>query len=168
MKTMSEIQIEQRAWSERNFGTHPSWHPLLGMQEEAGELAHAYLKRAQGIRGTKEQHDAAIKDAIGDIMIYLMDFCSCLGVQLVDEWFERATLFDSMSHRPLIAIQANVGVFSRNWLLGLTDQTVVLQAFIARLQEFCSSESIDLKAVVNETWETVSKRDWKKNATDGT
>ena len=41
-RTLSDIQTEQLLWSERNFGNHPAWHPLLGIQEEAGELAHAF------------------------------------------------------------------------------------------------------------------------------
>ena len=80
-RTLSDIQTEQLLWSERNFGNHPAWHPLLGIQEEAGELAHAFLKRTQGIRKNQD-HDAAIRDAVGDIVIYLMDFCSCEGIDL--------------------------------------------------------------------------------------
>jgi len=80
-QTLADIQTEQRLWSLRNFGGHPAWHPLLGIQEEAGELAHAFLKRTQGIR-KNQNHDAAIRDAVGDIVIYLMDFCSCEGIDL--------------------------------------------------------------------------------------
>jgi len=80
-RTLSEIQTDQILWSEWNFGNHPAWHPLLGIQEEVGELAHAFLKRTQGIRKNQD-HDAAIRDAVGDIVIYLMDFCSCEGIDL--------------------------------------------------------------------------------------
>lgn len=80
-RTLSEIQTDQILWSEWNFGKHPAWHPLLGIQEEVGELAHAFLKRTQGIRKNQD-HDAAIRDAVGDIVIYLMDFCSCEGIDL--------------------------------------------------------------------------------------
>jgi NTP pyrophosphatase (non-canonical NTP hydrolase) len=66
----------------RNFGPHPAWHPLLGAVEEIGELAHSFLKAEQGIRGTKEEHEAAAKDAVADTIIYLADFCSCVGFDL--------------------------------------------------------------------------------------
>ena len=67
-------------WQIKNFpGNENSWHPLLGLQEELGELSHAYLKRAQGIR-INEKHDENIKDAVGDIFIYLLDFCRREGI----------------------------------------------------------------------------------------
>ena len=67
-------------WQIKNFpGNENSWHPLLGLQEELGELSHAYLKRAQGIR-VNEKHDENIKDAVGDIFIYLLDFCRREGI----------------------------------------------------------------------------------------
>jgi len=62
----------------------PAWHAILGVVEEVGELSHAYLKREQGIRGTREQHDASIVDAVGDIVLFLSGFCSVEGIDLMD------------------------------------------------------------------------------------
>jgi len=76
------IQNEQKPWVEHNFGTHrPAWQPLLGAVEELGELAHAFLKRDQGIR-VNEYHKLSIEDALGDIVIYLMDFASAEDIDL--------------------------------------------------------------------------------------
>jgi NTP pyrophosphatase (non-canonical NTP hydrolase) len=47
----------------------------VGVQEEVGELAHAFLKAHQGIR-TSEDHAAAERDAVADIVVYLADFCN--------------------------------------------------------------------------------------------
>ena len=82
MKTLRDIQVEQKKWSEHNFGSHPAWQPLLGIAEECGELCHAVLKQTQGIRGTSAEHTEAMKDACADIMIYLCDFASCKGIDL--------------------------------------------------------------------------------------
>jgi len=82
MGVIAEIQAEQRAWARRNFGPGNSTHSLLGVAEEAGELAHAHLKRAQGIRHDAADYEAKAKDAIGDIIIYLMDYCSTEGWDL--------------------------------------------------------------------------------------
>ena len=81
--TIEEIQQEVAAWVSHNFPNHHSWHPILGMQEELGELSHAYLKRTQGVR-TTENHDAAIEDAVGDLLIYLLDFCNTQGIDARD------------------------------------------------------------------------------------
>ena len=80
-KTLSEIQTEKIAWVQHNFKDRKSWHPLLGLQEEVGELAHHYLKREQGIR-INEDHAAGIKDSVADIVIYLLDFCTAEGINL--------------------------------------------------------------------------------------
>ena len=81
--SLRKIQTDQAAWSKKNFGIHPSWQPLLGVSEEVGELCHAYLKRTQAIRNS-EDHDAKLRDAVGDLVIYLCDFCSCEGIDLED------------------------------------------------------------------------------------
>lgn len=171
MKTLQEIQKEHREWSLKNFGEHPTWHPLLGIQEEIGELAHAYLKREQGIRGTREEHDAAIKDAVGDVMIYLMGYCSCWDSVL---WLPappprgRAKSYGGD--------QDVDNLFYLGWSLGEICQNEItvgppteqqLRDFVDILLDFCETQDIDLLTVVNETWDRVSKRDWTKNKVDG-
>jgi NTP pyrophosphatase (non-canonical NTP hydrolase) len=51
------------------------------MQEELGELSHAFLKKHQRIR-MDEDHDAAMVDAIGDLVIYLAGFCNAAHLDL--------------------------------------------------------------------------------------
>lgn len=80
--TFTELQAEVAKWSLANFGHAPAWHPLLGIGEEVGELNHAFLKAAQGIRGTAEEHRQAAADAVGDIAIYLADFCHRYGLDM--------------------------------------------------------------------------------------
>ena len=77
--TLDEIQKEQAVWSARNFPGAEDYYPLLGAVEELGELAHAHLKGIQGIRGSAEDHAKAARDAVGDVVIYLLDYCSRRG-----------------------------------------------------------------------------------------
>src|SRR5262245_2028022 len=61
---LSRTQAEIYEWSTRNFGnpveiTYNIWS-FLGMVEEVGEIAHAILKYSQEIRGTREEHEAAV------------------------------------------------------------------------------------------------------------
>ncbi len=69
------LQAQVGLWSRRNFPKNKPYFPLLGAFEECGELAHAHLKQEQGIRGTIAEHEAAKKDAVADIVIYLADYC---------------------------------------------------------------------------------------------
>ena len=83
MKQLEVLQDEQYEWSRRNFGPQDAVLPLLGVAEEVGELCHAVLKQRQGIR-VNEDHLAMEKDAIGDIVIYLMDYCNRRGYNLLE------------------------------------------------------------------------------------
>ncbi len=81
MLTFRKLQDEQRPWVKHNFDGRPPYFPLLGTMEELGELAHAHLKQEQGIR-TNEDHEAKAKDAVGDIIICLADYCTARGFDL--------------------------------------------------------------------------------------
>jgi NTP pyrophosphatase (non-canonical NTP hydrolase) len=87
--TLDKLQFELRKWQQHNFPNRERWEPLMGVAEEVGELSHAHLKKHQGIR-LEEDHDATAQDAIGDIVIYLADYCNARGFNLgeivTDTW----------------------------------------------------------------------------------
>lgn len=76
-----ELQEEIGDWAKRNFPGAEPWTCLLGLQEELGELSHAWLKRRQKIR-QEEDHVANIGDSVGDIFVYLAHFCELEGLDL--------------------------------------------------------------------------------------
>ena len=80
---LQKIQAEHVVWEHENFGEGEVWHSILGLTEEVGELCHAYLKDTQGIR-TNEDHGDKLKDAAGDIVIYLVSFCNKMNFDLSD------------------------------------------------------------------------------------
>lgn len=79
---LKQFQKEQAAWSHKNFGKQQPFEPLLGLGEELGELFHSYLKRHQGIRGSAAEHEKKMKDAVGDIQIFLSSFCTLMEFDL--------------------------------------------------------------------------------------
>jgi NTP pyrophosphatase (non-canonical NTP hydrolase) len=87
-----KFQTVHNVWRKVNFPYSRKVDPLLGLVEEVGELSHAVLKQRQGIRGTSDDHESAKRDAIGDIFIYLVDFCNREGVDIerciVEAWGE--------------------------------------------------------------------------------
>jgi len=79
------LQRQVAAWSERNFPDQPAENPLLGVGEEYGELTHAVLKDKQGIRlDESDVSTEAEMDAVGDMVIFLADFCSRRGYNIGD------------------------------------------------------------------------------------
>ena len=73
---LDDLQQEIAVWQDRNFATTGATELLLGVAEEVGELSHAHLKGVQGIRHSRNQIREMKKDAVGDILIYLMNYCS--------------------------------------------------------------------------------------------
>jgi NTP pyrophosphatase (non-canonical NTP hydrolase) len=82
--TFERLQTENLVWAYRNFGPErEKWRrSFMGVVEEVGELSHALLKQEQGIRGTREEHEALAKDAVADIIIFLADLCNRRGWSL--------------------------------------------------------------------------------------
>ena len=77
--SLSQLQAEGWKWVQHNFPNGKPYQPLLGVAEEVGELAHAHLKAEQGIRNTTSEDK---EDAIGDIIIYLADYCNRNGLDI--------------------------------------------------------------------------------------
>lgn len=104
MKEIRQIQKEHRQWGELNFPKtidNPLFQ-LLGVQEEVGELSHAELKKAQGIRHTAQECDEMARDAVGDIIIFLMSYCTAKGWDLheiVDETWDEVIQRDWVKFR---------------------------------------------------------------------
>ena len=97
MLSLNELTKEVGMWANQNFQTRPLHRAVLGICEEAGELAHAQLKLEQGIRGTRVEHIAEMKDALGDLMIYMADLCYLRGFdfeEIVRETWQKVSQRD--------------------------------------------------------------------------
>lgn len=83
---LQRFQAVAHKWRQHNFPNADPTQQALGVAEEMGELAHAHLKHVQGIRDgvDDEATEALEKDAIGDIMMYLLGYCSYRGFELAD------------------------------------------------------------------------------------
>jgi NTP pyrophosphatase (non-canonical NTP hydrolase) len=103
LDTRSEIAALQDAvivWNGRNFpGTTAELH-VLGLCEESGELARAALKRAQGIRGTRDEWHAEIGKELGDVFIKLCCVAAAYGFDLRSAVVER---WNDISRRDFVA-----------------------------------------------------------------
>jgi len=86
---MKQTQEQIGEWQDRNFPGSTADEMFLGIVEEVGELAHARLKGAQGLLSHQVEAET---DAIGDILIFLMNYCNkrgfCLEGILASTWEE--------------------------------------------------------------------------------
>jgi NTP pyrophosphatase (non-canonical NTP hydrolase) len=101
---LDRLQRQRKPWGEHNFPDATPEDQIIGAIEELGELAHANLKRRQGIRGTEAEHTDAERDAIGDIIIYLTGYCINRGFSIA-ECVERA--WNEVKDRDWIANKDN-------------------------------------------------------------
>lgn len=80
-------------WSDYNFGRpgDPNYVDTgpAGLAEEVGELCRAWVKRAQGIRGTREEWDAEFRKEAADVFIKLAQVCYGEGFSLQEAIAER-------------------------------------------------------------------------------
>lgn len=80
---LSDFQYDLNEWLSHTFPDSTTDDQLIGIGEEFGELCHAHLKLKQKIR-MEENHEENIKDAIGDITIFLINYCNKKKINFVD------------------------------------------------------------------------------------
>ena len=149
----NKLQKEHKEWSIKNFGEQDIEDYQLGLIEEVGELAHSVLKRKQGIRNN-ENHDEMIKDAIGDITIYLIGFCNCKNIDIEKVNINTYSIENSIVSQ--ISYLISDLIKHRNLFCVIH--------LLSSLKSFCKSENIDYEQTVLDTWKNVvQKRDWKEN-----
>ena len=165
-ETLQDLQESLYDWQGYNFGEDQDNElVLLGVCEEAGELCHSHLKLEQAIRGTPAQHEADIQDAIGDIMIYLLNYVSGLG-----EVFPSFVAKDGVEKIEDLTIVRKT-IFSVYRTIGkLADDPenmTRVQHVTASLIHLCAIKGLDLESIVRKTWAHIGKRDWKQFPENG-
>jgi NTP pyrophosphatase (non-canonical NTP hydrolase) len=82
--SLDMFQVQVCKWAKKNFPGEEIHHLVYGMMEELGELVHAHLKAEVGIRGTKKEHLAEAKDAVGDLLVFMAEYCFLMGISMHD------------------------------------------------------------------------------------
>ncbi len=87
---ITPLQADIATWAHRNFPSESAWTCLLGVVEEIGELSHIELKHHMGIRYEDDEVNEKVLDAVGDITIFLMSYCThrniCFTQAVLDVW----------------------------------------------------------------------------------
>jgi hypothetical protein len=165
-----KVMKEQKAWSLHNFGpTTPENQsdPLIGVIEELGELAHAVLKKKQGIRGTPEEHNAAMFDAVGDMQIFLLDAMNRFGIPFSPQFADRlpGCAEDSRNKQKSFLWHA-ANITTCCFPAGYEESSeesreAAVRQILCNIWALAGSLGVDPLAALVQTWEnTVSKRDW--------
>lgn len=165
---------ERNEWVDRNFPDSYKTDTLLGVIEELGELAHAHLKAKQGIRGTQKEHDEAAKDAIGDLVVYLMGVMSYENIADRIDYEPRLEHIDRAFGRELalFALASEVGRLSGYIPPGgaqAIPETMVfrVEQVLCLCHVYCAYRYWDFEDIVTKTWDHVKQRDWNAHREEG-
>lgn len=175
MKDIVIIQKEAFEWTVRNFPNQSSEDPFEGMIEELGEYCHADLKERQGIR--KKDYKALRIDAIGDFAIYLLNYLSLKNFSLKSDIYRTAiSYYDSRTYNYILDGMSTEEIHSLCRIKILKDlydlriefsrpNQISLQplySLLINLMVLSNVNDSNLLKILNDTWESVSKRDWIK------
>lgn len=154
--SLSKMQEEVSSWAIYNFGEQDAYRPLLGIFEELGEYAFA----------RDSLSPAGMRDAIGDMGIYILHYCSIRGWSSAELWDCRVgptgpdmEVVRSLSHSHLKGAQNIRGGSAKHdfWL------KQELSKLFWRLDQASIDLGGDFLRIIHNTWEIVKQRDWKKN-----
>jgi NTP pyrophosphatase (non-canonical NTP hydrolase) len=95
---MDELQGRVATWEEANFPQCEEWELILGVCEEAGELAQNFLKMHRRIRAEEFTPDS-MKDAIGDLLVYAAGVCNRHGWGLREIFEQTVTTVETRRWR---------------------------------------------------------------------
>lgn len=179
LAALALMQEHHLAWETGNFGPQPIWVPLNGVVEEAGELFRSYLKIFQGIRGDVSKHKHDAKDAVGDILVFTLSYCTKMGLKMADILKERGPFSSApvdevwTPHQDgLFAIQKAVYRLVEAHIEGLDIEEVKARVYglMVALQVF-SDKFLDGTHALDHmfmAWDEVKRREWKVNPWNGT
>lgn len=171
MTTFEQLQEEVGIWAYKNFGVQPSHWCLKGALEEFGELCTSDLKTDQGLADTPKYKkrgtvgEEAEKDAIGDIVIYLMDYCYRTEQQVDFAHIPPEIRWGDTTKDQALAMVGNGLAHAYKAAVNDGMPWVIeagLAAAVRGLKLYCRAKDYDFNECVFDAAEEVLGRDWNK------
>jgi NTP pyrophosphatase (non-canonical NTP hydrolase) len=160
-----EIQKEQSVWALKNFGVQQLYHMALGLIEELGELAEAWML----------DDNAKLVDAIGDVGVYMLNYCNIAEWSLADLYALRKAR-DKNAERlphfvtPLMRLIAHHQLKGEQNIRGGADHHKDMMymtfRYILYQMDALAARAVQggtFLSILEATWQKVSKRDWVQN-----
>lgn len=170
MSTFETLQEEVGEWSIENFGDQPDVNPYIGTGEEAGELADR-------INLNENPNEEEI-DAIGDVLVYLADFCARRGLDMqaaYDDAEHRSPTHENFFREWTAARgQLERSILKRRQGIRLDEDRVgdeaeqeAVSRIICCLQYFATERGYTLNECVQAAWyDEVIDREWDSSYTN--
>lgn len=195
--TFDRWQERANVWVRRNFPNSGASEQFLGIVEEMGEYAVASAARYRAIQDgdddAKYDAEAELSDAIGDICIYLANYCNFRDIEISD-WVRKAGLgngtisdfqafvyldrepglpnfpahdlvrfLGSLAHSQLKTRQGIRGSEAKHRAAEINS---VVEMFVT-LAHICNQLDLALSDIIAKTSDHVFARDWIANPQNG-
>lgn len=160
-------------WAQRQ-PWHPTHAPDYGVVEEIGELYHCFLKHMQGLKGMDnlELFHKKVKDALGDIMVYLSHWCYLKNCYFTVSRGHHPKILQNASeeHVPLRNHGARICTFAGHMLSmqgEVSGNESVCGGIASNIANVCADIALAfgwdlMRDCVYPTWHHVRQRDWQK------
>lgn len=165
------LMEEYTIWSNKNFGPLQvlengykyAHQPLLGIFEEIGELDNV-------IKNGSTDQSSDICDAVGDIMIFMLDYCRCMYIPI--EEITNSVCAANYAFMNIIGELAHHHLKLEQNIRGTKDLhrkkiMYMLQALFTQLVMLARTYYLDFDECLAKTWNIVKMRDWTKNRANG-
>lgn len=170
MELFSEIQIEVGEWSSNNFPGQPDVNPLLGSIEEVGELAECI-----NFESTPSESEL---DAVGDILVYLADFCSIRGLDYqksyemsqnveldTSDFFQEWSIAIGRLNRSVL--KQRQGIRLEEDRVGTEAEQKALAKILSAIENLANERGYSIEEAIKFAWyDEVSDREWDSSYQD--
>lgn len=141
-KPLEQIQKEAREWSNRNFPDQIPAHSFFGVAEEVGELADCLLSEFP-----EDSEEFLLLRAIGNVG------------ELAHRYLKKTQkIRNNGNDRTRQEYLNKIAMMSPAYREAMKKDSE--GDILIFLLNYCSHQKHDLNKVLNETWESVRKRDW--------
>lgn len=156
----TEFSIAVGEWSEEQFGEQEAANCLMGASEELGELTRAF----------EEDDRAEVRDALGDIFLYLCDYAHREGIEFPEKTSQRSgrrsehiqidNLASSIGRLHHAQLKQRQGIRQDEWRTSDAAKSAALHDSIAYLEAYADTLDWSLEQIVKEVGEEVLDREW--------
>lgn len=161
------LQNDLSDWLKHNFPDTTSDHQIKGVMEELGELCEADLVYQVNPNDTSRR---TFMDAVGDVMIYLFNYCNKMDIMLVDCISDRESeLYGAGTTSAMIHLGrlVHADLKSTQGIRGYDDPNKARREIIANiaglyysLSNYCLRFDLTIQDCIKLAFYEIMKRDW--------
>lgn len=176
-KSIRQLTIDIGTWAVNNYDYLDTVG--YGMLKQMGRWARAQLKYKQSIRSSSDKdrviciHRIKTRQAIGDCLIFLMNWCFIKDIALS---LEEAKTYVHTNRRKHDLVPVGLIMASISQLFLMHDEQIsgdpilrrpYAQRIFNNLALLCYLMGEEVMFTLNYTWEKIEKLNWRKYPTDG-